>query len=57
MLCRALGLGPDSFRLFDVNNGAMCVIKADAKGNKMITAVNLTAHMDVPQAGIQYQIL
>ena len=57
MLCRVLGLGPDSFRLFDINNGGMCVIKADARGNKMITAVNLTAHMDVPQAGIQYQIL
>lgn len=52
MLCVALGLGPASFRAFDVDNGGCCVVHVDALGAPAITAVNATAHLE--HAGVRY---
>ncbi|KAJ3694495.1 hypothetical protein LUZ60_009975 [Juncus effusus] len=45
LICTALGLGPERFRAIDVNNGGICVFTFNKRGEAMLQAMNLTAHM------------
>ncbi|KAI4296741.1 hypothetical protein L6164_036670 [Bauhinia variegata] len=45
LTCAALGLGPERFRSLDVNNGGICVFNFNVRGEAMLEALNLTAHM------------
>uniref|UniRef100_J3KY34 2-carboxy-D-arabinitol-1-phosphatase n=1 Tax=Oryza brachyantha TaxID=4533 RepID=J3KY34_ORYBR len=45
LLCTALGLPPERFRSIDVNNGGMCVFTVNKRGEAMLQALNMTAHM------------
>ncbi|CAI5478358.1 unnamed protein product [Closterium sp. Yama58-4] len=36
LLCTALGLGPDKFRAVDINNGGMCVVMVNNRGEPML---------------------
>ncbi|MFS7890207.1 putative 2-carboxy-D-arabinitol-1-phosphatase [Helianthus anomalus] len=45
LICTALGLGPERFRAFDVNNGGITVFKFNVEGEAMLQSLNMTAHM------------
>ncbi|KAJ8761548.1 hypothetical protein K2173_004324 [Erythroxylum novogranatense] len=45
LICTALGLGPERFRATDVNNGGICIFNFNKKGEAMLQALNMTAHM------------
>ncbi|XP_078175010.1 putative 2-carboxy-D-arabinitol-1-phosphatase isoform X2 [Carex rostrata] len=45
LICTALGLGPERFRAIDVNNGGICVFTFNKRGEAMLQALNMTAHM------------
>ncbi|KAF0917569.1 hypothetical protein E2562_020944 [Oryza meyeriana var. granulata] len=45
LICTALGLPPERFRSIDVNNGGMCVFTVNKRGEAMLQALNMTAHM------------
>lgn len=45
LTCTALGLGPERFRSLDINNGGICVFNFNTRGEAMLEALNLTAHM------------
>ncbi|KAL8468024.1 hypothetical protein ACS0TY_031321 [Phlomoides rotata] len=45
LICTALGLGPERFRAIDVNNGGLCVFNFNKRGEAMLSALNMTAHM------------
>ncbi|KAK7327887.1 hypothetical protein VNO77_21980 [Canavalia gladiata] len=45
LTCTALGLGPERFRSLDINNGGMCVFNFNIRGEAMLEALNMTAHM------------
>ncbi|CAI5473543.1 unnamed protein product [Closterium sp. Yama58-4] len=45
LLCTALGLGPDKFRAMDINNGGMCVVMVNKRGEPMVENLNVTAHL------------
>lgn len=45
LVCTALGLGPERFRAFDVNNGGICVFNFNKRGEAMVQSLNMTAHM------------
>ncbi|XP_027336506.1 probable 2-carboxy-D-arabinitol-1-phosphatase [Abrus precatorius] len=45
LTCTALGLGPERFRSLDINNGGMCVFNFNTRGEAMLEALNMTAHM------------
>ncbi|GAB4826956.1 hypothetical protein Ancab_033836 [Ancistrocladus abbreviatus] len=45
LICTALGLGAERFRAIDVNNGGICVFNFNEKGEAMLQALNMTAHM------------
>ncbi|GJP41630.1 hypothetical protein CLOM_g1275 [Closterium sp. NIES-68] len=45
LLCTALGMGPDKFRAMDVNNGGMCVVMVNSRGEPMVESLNVTAHL------------
>ncbi|KAH9626974.1 hypothetical protein KSS87_017825 [Heliosperma pusillum] len=45
LVCTALGLGPERFRAFDVNNGGICVFNFNQRGESMLHSLNMTAHM------------
>ncbi|KAL8268196.1 hypothetical protein R6Q59_001994 [Mikania micrantha] len=45
LICTALGLPPDRFRAFDVNNGGITVFKFNVEGEAMLQSLNMTAHM------------
>ncbi|XP_021726450.1 probable 2-carboxy-D-arabinitol-1-phosphatase isoform X1 [Chenopodium quinoa] len=45
LVCTALGLGPERFRAIDVNNGGICVLNFNKRGEAMLHSLNMTAHM------------
>ncbi|XP_024987654.1 probable 2-carboxy-D-arabinitol-1-phosphatase isoform X2 [Cynara cardunculus var. scolymus] len=45
LICAALGLSPERFRAFDVNNGGISVFKFNKQGEAMLQSLNMTAHM------------
>ncbi|XP_076951486.1 putative 2-carboxy-D-arabinitol-1-phosphatase isoform X2 [Bidens hawaiensis] len=45
LICMALGLGPERFRAFEVNNGGISVFKFNVEGEAMLQSLNMTAHM------------
>ncbi|XP_021740594.1 probable 2-carboxy-D-arabinitol-1-phosphatase [Chenopodium quinoa] len=45
LVCTALGLGPKRFRAIDVNNGGICVLNFNKRGEAMLHSLNMTAHM------------
>uniref|UniRef100_I1M245 2-carboxy-D-arabinitol-1-phosphatase n=1 Tax=Glycine max TaxID=3847 RepID=I1M245_SOYBN len=45
LTCTALGLGPERFRSIDINNGGICVFNFNVRGEAMLEALNMTAHM------------
>ncbi|KAK7302785.1 hypothetical protein RJT34_13681 [Clitoria ternatea] len=45
LTCTALGLGPERFRSIDINNGGICVFNFNNRGEAMLEAFNMTAHM------------
>ncbi|KAI3765032.1 hypothetical protein L2E82_15053 [Cichorium intybus] len=45
LVCTALGLSPERFRAFDVNNGGITVFKFNVEGEAMLQSLNMTAHM------------
>ncbi|KAG8052487.1 hypothetical protein GUJ93_ZPchr0001g30989 [Zizania palustris] len=45
LICTALGLPPERFRSIDVNNGGMCVFTVNKRGEAILQALNMTAHM------------
>ncbi|XP_061375590.1 probable 2-carboxy-D-arabinitol-1-phosphatase [Gastrolobium bilobum] len=45
LTCTALGLGPERFRSLDINNGGICVFSFNIRGEAMLEALNMTAHM------------
>ncbi|TKY71696.1 2-carboxy-D-arabinitol-1-phosphatase protein [Spatholobus suberectus] len=45
LTCTALGLGPERFRSIDINNGGICVFNFNIRGEAMLEALNMTAHM------------
>lgn len=45
LICTALGLSPERFRAFDVNNGGITVFKFNVEGEAMLQSMNMTAHM------------
>ncbi|KAK7412342.1 hypothetical protein VNO78_03797 [Psophocarpus tetragonolobus] len=45
LTCTALGLGPERFRCIDINNGGICVFNFNVRGEAMLEALNMTAHM------------
>ncbi|PWA54113.1 histidine phosphatase superfamily [Artemisia annua] len=45
LICTALGLSPERFRAFDVNNGGISVFKFNVEGEAMLQSMNMTAHM------------
>jgi broad specificity phosphatase PhoE len=46
MLCTALGLPPRQFRAIDLSNGAVCMVRCNARGDLMLSALNLTSHLE-----------
>ncbi|KAK9714684.1 hypothetical protein RND81_06G112000 [Saponaria officinalis] len=45
LVCTSLGLGPERFRAFDVDNGGMCVFNFNKRGEAMLHSLNMTSHM------------
>ncbi|KAI9121355.1 hypothetical protein K1719_008388 [Acacia pycnantha] len=45
LTCTALGLGTERFRALDINNGGICKFSFNVRGEAMLQALNLTAHM------------
>lgn len=45
LICTALGLGPERFRAIDVNNGGISLFTFNGRGEAMLQALNMTAHM------------
>lgn len=45
LICTALGLAPERFRAIDVNNGGLCVFSFNKRGEAMLQALNMTAHI------------
>uniref|UniRef100_A0A383WBQ0 Uncharacterized protein n=1 Tax=Tetradesmus obliquus TaxID=3088 RepID=A0A383WBQ0_TETOB len=45
LLCTALGLPPRQFRAIDVANGAVCMVRCNARGDVMLSSLNLTSHL------------
>lgn len=45
LLCRAMGLPPRQFRSIDIANGAICMLRTNKKGDLLLSALNLTAHI------------
>ncbi|KAK9051709.1 hypothetical protein SSX86_028337 [Deinandra increscens subsp. villosa] len=45
LICTALGLNPERFRAFEVNNGGISVFKFNVEGEAMLQSLNMTAHM------------
>eukprot|EP00882_Tetradesmus_deserticola_P005779 GHRQ01006084.1.p2 GENE.GHRQ01006084.1~~GHRQ01006084.1.p2 ORF type:complete len:238 (+),score=69.41 GHRQ01006084.1:1155-1868(+) len=45
LLCTALGLPPRQFRAIDISNGAVCMLRSNARGDVMLSSLNLTSHM------------
>ncbi|OWM91234.1 hypothetical protein CDL15_Pgr000178 [Punica granatum] len=45
LVCTSLGLGPERFRAVDINNGGISIFNFNTKGEAMLQALNMTAHM------------
>ncbi|KAF7803459.1 putative 2-carboxy-D-arabinitol-1-phosphatase [Senna tora] len=45
LTCTALGLEPERFRAIDINNGGICIFSFNVRGEAMLQALNLMAHM------------
>ncbi|XP_028788752.1 probable 2-carboxy-D-arabinitol-1-phosphatase [Neltuma alba] len=45
LTCTALGLGTERFRALDINNGGICKFSFNVRGEAMLQALNMTAHM------------
>lgn len=45
LICTALGLGPERFRAVDINNGGISVFTVNKRGEPMLEALNMTAHL------------
>jgi len=46
MLCAAMGLPPRQFRAIDISNAAVCMVRCNEKGDMMLSALNLTTHLE-----------
>lgn len=46
LLCTALGLPPSQFRSMDISNGGICMVRIKSNRRCMLSALNLTSHLD-----------
>lgn len=52
MLCAAIGLGPDRFRVLDVHNAGISTFSVNTRGEPMLVSLNRTAHLHMD--GVHY---
>mmetsp|Transcript_13781 Transcript_13781/g.50172 ORF Transcript_13781/g.50172 Transcript_13781/m.50172 type:complete len:325 (+) Transcript_13781:91-1065(+) len=54
MIDVALGLGPESFRAFDINNAGICAFALKPGQPAVLTHLNLTFHLTSPEGTVKY---